>query len=122
MDKISTIGRILYALPFAVFGINHFVMFDFYMGMLTSFIPFGGYLIILTGIVLIAASLSIIFRKFIKISAITLACVLFVFIIAIHIPNLFDEQTKMIGFISLLKDTSLMGGSILIAGACNDKK
>ena len=121
MNKISTLGRILYALPFAVFGINHFVMFDYHMGMLTSFIPFGGYLIILTGVLLIAASISIIFRKFVKVAAIALAALLLVFILAIHIPNLFDPASHMDGMINLLKDTSLMGGSILIAGACNDK-
>ena len=121
MEKLSTIGRILYALPFAVFGVNHFIMFDYYMGMLTSFIPFGGYLIILTGIVMMAASISIIFRKFIKITALTLAALLFIFIVAIHIPNLFDSETHMVGMISLLKDTSLLGGSLLIAGKCVEK-
>ena len=122
MDRISTLGRVLYALPFAFFGINHFVMYDYYMGMLTSFIPFGGYLIIFTGVIMIAASLSIIFKKFIRITAISLAILLLIFILAIHIPDLFHEDTKMIGLIMLLKDTSLMGGSILIASNCVEKK
>jgi uncharacterized membrane protein len=41
MKKITTIGRILFAIPFALFGINHFLMTDYYLGMLTSFIPLG---------------------------------------------------------------------------------
>jgi len=122
MDRISALGRILYALPFAFFGVNHFVMFDYYMGMLTSFIPFGGYLIIFTGVIMISASLSIIFRKFIRLTAITLAALLFIFIVAIHIPDLFDPETKMLGLLMLMKDTSLMGGSILIAANCPEKK
>ncbi|MEZ5001279.1 MAG: hypothetical protein R2744_10370 [Bacteroidales bacterium] len=122
MEKISTLGRVLYALPFAFFGINHFVMFDYYLGILTSFIPFGGYLIMFTGVIMIAASISIIFKKFIRITAITLATLLFVFIVAIHIPDMFDPETKMMGLIMLMKDTSLMGGSILIASKCSDTK
>ena len=122
MEKISTLGRVLYALPFAFFGINHFFMFDYYMGMLTSFIPFGGYLIMFTGVIMIAASLSIIFKKFIRITAISLATLLFIFIVAIHIPDMFDPETKMMGLIMLMKDTSLMGGSILIASKCSDTK
>ena len=122
MDRISTLGRVLYALPFAFFGINHFLMFDYYMGMITSFIPFGGYLIMFTGVIMIAASLSIIFRQFVKITAITLASLLLVFIAAIHIPDLFNPETKMLGLVMLMKDTSLMGGSILIAGKCSEKQ
>lgn len=121
MDRISTLGRVLYALPFAFFGVNHFLMFDYYMGMITSFIPFGGYLIMFTGVIMIAASISIIFRKFVKITAITLAALLFIFIVAIHIPDMFDPETKMLGLVMLMKDTSLMGGSILIAGKCREK-
>ena len=63
MKKIATAGRILFALPFAIFGINHFLMMDYYMGMLTSFIPKTAFIMILTGIVLIAASISIITKK-----------------------------------------------------------
>ena len=54
MKKITTLGRILFAVPFAIFGINHFLMTDYYLGMLTSFIPLGAYTIILTGIMLIS--------------------------------------------------------------------
>jgi len=116
MKNITTIGRILFAIPFAIFGINHFLMMDYYVGMLTSFIPLGAYTIILTGIMLIATSLSIISKKFVKVSTITLAILLFIFIITIHIPNLITDADKTASLIALLKDISLMGGSLMIAG------
>jgi uncharacterized membrane protein YphA (DoxX/SURF4 family) len=116
MKNITTIGRILFAVPFAVFGINHFLMTDYYLGMLTSFIPLGAYTIILTGIMLIAASISIVTKKFVKFSTIMLAVLLFIFIITIHIPHLFTDTDKTITIIALLKDISLMGGSLMIAG------
>ncbi len=116
MKTLTTIGRILYALPFAVFGINHFIMKDFYLGELTSFIPFGGYMILLTGVLLIATSLSIITKKYIKLSTLVLAGMLFLFIVTIHIPQLFDADKHMVAMIALLKDISLLGGSLMIAG------
>jgi putative oxidoreductase len=122
MNALTTIGRILYALPFALFGINHFIMKDFYMGELTSFIPFGGYMILLTGVILILTSLSILTKKYIKISTLTLAFMLLLFIATIHIPQLFDEEKKMIAMIALLKDISLMGGSLMIAGMTKEKE
>jgi uncharacterized membrane protein len=122
MKALNTVGRILYALPFAVFGINHFIMKDFYMGELTSFIPFGGYMILLTGVILILTSLSIMTRKYIRLSTLTLAGLLLLFIATIHIPQLFEPDKKMIAMIALLKDISLMGGSLMIAGMTEEKK
>ncbi len=122
MKKISTIGRILFALPFAVFGINHFLMMDYYMGMLTSFIPKTGYVMILTGIMLIAASISIITKKFLKLSTILLAILLFLFIITIHIPHLVHGIDTTATLIALLKDISLMGGSLMIAGMYSEEE
>jgi putative oxidoreductase len=122
MKKITTIGRILFAIPFAVFGINHFLMTDYYLGMLTSFIPLGAYTIILTGIMLIAASISIISGKFVKISTILLAILLFLFILTIHIPHLFIDADRTSTLIALLKDISLMGGSLMIAGIYSEEE
>ena len=119
---MTTIGRILFALPFAIFGINHFLMTDYYLGLLTSFIPLGAYTIILTGIMLIAASISIIFKKLVKISTILLAVLLFIFIITIHIPHLINDSDKTITLIAFLKDISLMGGSLMIAGIYSEEE
>jgi len=116
MKKLTTIGRILFAVPFALFGINHFLMLNYYLGMLTSFVPLGAYTIILTGIMLIAASISIITKILVKFSTLLLAGLLFIFIITIHIPHLFTDADKTISIIALLKDISLMGGSLMIAG------
>jgi len=116
MNKITTVGRILYALPFAVFGINHFVMMDYYMGMLTSFIPRTGFIMVLTGILLIAASISIITKKLVRLSTILLAILLFIFIVTIHIPHLVKGLDTTATLITMLKDISLMGGSLMIAG------
>lgn len=120
MKSMTTIGRILFAIPFAIFGINHFLMTDYYVGMLTSFVPRGAYTIILTGILLIAASISIISKKYVRFSTIMLAALLFIFIITIHIPHLFHDTDKTITIIALLKDISLMGGSLMIAGTYSE--
>lgn len=122
MKNITTLGRILFAIPFAIFGINHFLMLDYYLGMLTSFIPLGAYTIILTGIMLIVASISIISKKFVKFSTIMLALLLFTFIVTIHIPHLFHDTDRTMTIITLLKDISLMGGSLMIAGIYTEKE
>jgi putative oxidoreductase len=122
MKKLTSLGRILFAIPFGLFGINHFLMLDYYLGMLTSFIPLGAYTIILTGIMLIATSISIITKKFVKFSTLMLSLLLLVFIITIHIPHLITETDKTVSIIALLKDISLMGGSLMIAGIYSEEE
>jgi putative oxidoreductase len=116
------LGRILFALPFGVIGLNHFVMYDYYSGMLTSFIPGGGFMVLLTGFFLIAACVSIIAKKFINISCILLAILLFIFIASIHIPQLFNPELSKAALMQLLKDVALMGGAMLIAGLYKENK
>jgi putative oxidoreductase len=116
MKRLTTLGRILYALPFAVFGINHFVVMDYYMGLLTSFIPHTAFILLLTGVLLIAASISIITGKLIRLSTLLLASLLFIFILTIHIPHLVQGIDKTETMINLFKDVALMGGSLMIAG------
>ena len=103
MNKITTIGRILFALPFAFFGINHFVMMDYYMGMLTSFIPQTAFVMVMTGVMLIAASISIITRKFVRLSTFLLAALLFIFIVAIHIPHLAKGVDTTVTLLTMLR-------------------
>jgi len=97
-------------------------MLDYYLGMLTSFIPLGAYTIILTGIMLIAASISIVTKILVKFSTLMLAFLLFLFIITIHIPHLFADADKTTTIIALLKDISLMGASLMISGIHSEEE
>jgi putative oxidoreductase len=117
MKNIATIGRILFALPFGIIGLNHFLMTDTFLGMMSSFLPGGGYTILLTGVFLIAASIFIILNKYIKIVCFSLAGLLFLFIVTIHVPHLFSADSAVMqeGLFGLLKDTGLMGGALIIA-------
>ena len=114
----TTIARILFAVPFGIIGINHFFVIDFFKGMLTSFIPGGGFTIVFTGVLLVAASISIILKKYVAIACWLLAILLGLFILTIHIPNIIqlDGDEMQFAIMQLIKDTSLMGGALMIAG------
>jgi uncharacterized membrane protein YphA (DoxX/SURF4 family) len=117
MKKLAIIGRILFAIPFGLMGLNHFLMTDIFVGMMSSFIPGGAYTILLTGALLILASICIILNFNLKFVCFGLAGLLLVFIATIHIPGLFNADPKIMqtSSIELLKDTALMGGAIMIA-------
>jgi hypothetical protein len=118
--NLGTFGRILFALPFGILGLNHFLMTNFYAGIMTSFIPGGGFTILFTGFLLIVASIAIMVKRFVTLSCLVLAALLFLFIVTIHIPQLFDpkfsdnlQHTMVI--MQLFTDMALMGGALMIA-------
>ncbi|TCO03658.1 DoxX family membrane protein [Natronoflexus pectinivorans] len=117
MKNITHIGRVLFALPFILFGLNHIFQYSWYSENFQSFLPIiGAYTVIFTGLIMIAAGISMIVRKYVKLTALTLAGLLFLFIITIHIPQLLEKNESMVALINMLKDVSLMGGSLMIAG------
>jgi hypothetical protein len=50
-----------------------------------------------------------------------LATLLFIFIVTIHIPHLINGIDTTTTLIALLKDVSLMGGSLMIAGIYSEE-
>jgi len=121
MKNLSIIGRILFALPFGLMGLNHFLMQNVFLGMMSSFIPGAGFTIWLIGAMLITACIGIISNKFVKTACFGLAGLLFLFIVTIHIPGLFTENWQL-ALVELLKDTGLLGGAIIIGVNSDSKK
>lgn len=115
MKNLNTLGRLLLAIPFLIFGINHFLFYDVFLGMLTSFIPNSVYLIFLVGALLIASSIAIIINRQVILFCYVLAALLILFILTIHIPYLLQGGADYhFSLFALLKDTGLLGGLIMI--------
>ena len=110
----TTVARYFFAIPFAIFGIMHIFNADKMAGMVP--IPGGAFWIYFTGIALVAAAISIISGKLVKYACFGLAALMLVFIITLHIPGLMDPARMQMAMGGLLKDTSLMGASLLLAG------
>lgn len=114
MKNLAILGRILFALPFGLMGLNHFLMTNTFLEMskMSTFVPAGAYTILLVGAMMIAASISIILNKYIRLTCFSLAGLLLIFILSIHIPGLYTDNWQL-ALVELLKDTSIMGGAIL---------
>ncbi len=123
MKKLEFIGRVLFAIPFAIIGFSHLFMSTEFLLMLEhSLFPGSMYAVILSGIMLIIASISILLNKFVKVACLWLAGMLFLIITTIHIPNMFIIEHFNEAYVSLLKDTALLGASIMISIFLTEKK
>lgn len=108
---MKNIARFLFAIPFAVFGLFHFLSADQMAGMVP--IPGGAIWVYITGLCLLAASISFVIKKKVKLAGTLLAVMLIVFVALIHIPAVIaGDQMAMSG---VLKDLSLAGGALLMA-------
>jgi uncharacterized membrane protein len=114
---VYTAGRVVYALPFAVFGLFHFMNASQMAGMVPAWIPGGQVLwVYLTGVALLAAAGSFIVNRQVKAAGIALAVLLLSFVLFVHAPGLANEATAQMAMPNLLKDLALAGGALLLAG------
>lgn len=118
----SIVARILYAVPFFIFGIFHFLSANKMAGMVPSFIPGGVLWIYISGLGFILAAISIISQIQTRLACLLLAAVLIIFVLTIHIPSIVaGGAMAQLSVMGLLKDTSLAGGALVIAGLYSKK-
>ncbi len=124
MNNLKNVGRIVFAVPFAIFGMMHFMMAGKMAGMVPSWVPGGVFWVYVIGLALIAATISLISKKQIYLASVLLAGLLIIFILTIHLPGIMgaDQMMKQMAMSGLLKDMSLAGGALLIAGLFKDNE
>ncbi len=116
MKQLAFIGRILFAIPIIAIGLTHFLMTPEFLTKLEhSLIPGSMYTVLLSGAMLIIASIFIILNKYVKIACLWLAGMLFIIITTVHIPNLFIPELFKMALMESLQDTALLGASLMIA-------
>jgi len=118
MNNLNNAGRILFALPFAVFGLMHFMAAGDMAGMVPSWVPGGVYWVYLTGLALIAATVAIITKKHISLAALLLGVLMFTFVLTIHLPAVMGGNQMAMS--NVLKDFSLGGAALMISGLFKD--
>ncbi|HYK77676.1 MAG TPA: DoxX family membrane protein [Daejeonella sp.] len=115
MNQSSTfLFRILFALPFVVFGIMHLMNAEKMGGMVPSYFPGGGvFWVYLVGVCFLLSALGLIVNKFAKEAGYLLAFVLLVLLLTIHLPGVLAGNSGSLG--GLLKDFSLMSAALFIS-------
>lgn len=115
MNSLINLGKYLFAIPFLIFGVNHFLYADMMAGMA----PGGVVMVYITGIAMILAALSIFTGKLDKLACLLLALLLLLYIILIHAPGMGGENMAS-SMTAMLKDLALMGGALMAASQARD--
>ena len=112
MKTLTALGRFIFAIPFIVFGLNYFMHAQEMADMVLKNWPVAEGLVYIVGLALILAGVSIIINVKARLASLLLALLLFIFIVAIHIPSILNGNNAT----NLLKDMALMGASLTYAG------
>ena len=119
-NTLATTGRIIFGIPFLIFGLFHFINGSDMAGMVPGWIPGGIFWVWLTGVALIAAAISIFTKRMLYWAGILLAVMLGIFILTVHIPGL--AQNPQATMPNILKDLALAGAALLLAGVYPNRK
>lgn len=113
MKTLGYLGRIIFAIPFIVIGIMHFMNASDMAVKLLAGWPVAEGIVYISGLAMVLAGVSIIVKIQAKIACLLLALLLLLIIIFIHIPAAAggDQAAMMI----LLRDLGLMGASLTYA-------
>jgi putative oxidoreductase len=118
MNAFLSLGRWLFAIPFAIFGLFHFMNADAMSQMVPNYMPAKLVFVYLTGLGLIAASMSIVSGKFDKLACTLLAIFLLSMVVLMHFNAAMNGTTEMAktwSMTMLLKDISLAGAAMMYA-------
>lgn len=109
MDSITGLGKYLFAIPFAVFGVMHFTNAEAMAPM-----AFGSSIVVyVTGACLIAAAVSIVIGKKDRLAAMLLALFLLGTAILVHVQAVVGGDQASMG--QILKDLALAGAALMYA-------
>lgn len=120
----TTVARILFAIPFLVFGLMHFAFANGMAQAIPSFLPGGVLWIYLTGAGLIAGAVSLFIQKMTKEALIGLSLFLVSAITMVHMPGMGnpDPMMQQMAMSGLLKDIGLLGGTLTYLGIYSQKQ
>lgn len=115
MDVFNKVaGRYVFALPFLIFGVFHFMDAGNMAGMIPGWLPGGVFWVYLTGLALIAASISMMIKVMDQLASFLLGVMLILFVLFLHLPGALEGDQA--STTNLLKDMALAGGAWLYAG------
>lgn len=119
MNALLSLGRWLFAVPFSVFGLFHFMGAEAMAeSAIPAYMPFKIVWVYLTGAGLVAASVAMLTGKYDKLASVLLAVFLIFMVLLIHSQVAMlsgDPRTSQMGMSNMLKDLSLAGGALMYA-------
>jgi len=116
MEKIVILGPVFYAAALAIFGAEHLIDPKDVATLVPHWIPTPVFWTYLVGIALIAAAISFIAWKHVRLSAASFALLMLIFVATIHLPNLLSNLHQRLFWTLVLRESGFGAGALVLAG------
>lgn len=114
MKSLGFVGKLIFALVIAFFGVGHLMNADAMVGMVPSYMPAGIVIVYLTGVALIAAAVALLIGKKAQLAMTLLGVMLILIALMVHLPG--GEASMPM----LLKDLALAGAAWFMSAHVNE--
>jgi uncharacterized membrane protein len=115
LDKLIALGPTFFAAPLAVFGAEHLVGAKFMMQVVPPWMPGRLFWAYFVGLCLVAAALSLVLMKYVRLSAPLLAIMFSLFVAMIHLPNVVAAPKDRIVWAVAVRDLTFAAGACALA-------
>ena len=115
-DRLVAFGPTFFAVPFAIFGLQHFTEIHEVVNAVPRWMPARMFWAYFVGAALVAASLSIISSIKADWASPLLGLMLFLFVLMIYVPAIVGHPSNRFVFALTFRDLALCGGALSLAG------
>ena len=114
---LARLGRVLFAGPLVVFGLQHFLYPGFLATLIPSWIPWHLFWEDVVGAALIAAAAAIATNKAARLAALLLGAMFGLFVLVLHAPRVVATVRSLDEWTSAFVAVAMSGGAFVLAGA-----
>lgn len=115
MNKLISLGKWLFVIPFLVFGFLHFGPLEFSLPYVPEWLPFRVFWVYFAGVCFVLFVASAIVKKYDKLAAVLLALCMLLFVLLVHVPGAASGDFKSV--IGAVRDITMCGAALMYAGA-----
>lgn len=117
LDRWVDLGPVFVAAPLATFGAEHFVAASSMAQMVPAYMPARLFWAYFVGCALVAAAISLVTVKFVRLSAALLGCMFLLIVLMIHLPFAVAHAGYRLGWNFVLRETAFAGGAWALAAS-----
>lgn len=122
MKNSIRIIQTIFAVPWLIFGAQHFMFVDFVAALVPAFFPARWFWAYFTGAAMVAAGVSLIVNIKARLAAALLGAMLMGFILLIHIPKLASGDLSAMALTRFFQDAAIAAAAFMLAGALSRRE
>jgi uncharacterized membrane protein len=115
LDKLFALACVFFAAPLALFGAEHFAAARGISQVVPPWMPGRLFWTYFVGLCLIAAALSLVLGKYIRLTATLLAIMFLLFVVLIHLPNVAAHPENRFVWAVAARDLTFAAGACALA-------